>query len=71
MRFLDTIVIAVADPSPAILKSLQEIIGRPLTVNVATQSDVTMAIGNSFRALASIHSQVEAFQTAAQLDGNT
>ena len=59
----DTVVVAVADPSPAILKSLQEVIGRPLTVNVATQSDVTMAIGNSFRALASINSQVEAFQT--------
>jgi len=59
----DTVVVAVADPSPAILKSLQEVIGRPLTVNVATQSDITMAIGNSFRALASISSQVEAFQT--------
>ena len=59
----DTVVVAVADPSPAILKSLQEVIGRPLTVNVATQSDITMAIGNSFRALASINSQVEAFQT--------
>ncbi len=59
----DTVVVAVADPTPAILKSLQEIIGRPMTVNVATQSDITMAIGNSFRALASINSQVEAFQT--------
>jgi len=59
----ETVVVAVADPTPAILKSLREVIGRPLTVNVATQSDVTMAIGNSFRALASIHSQVEAFQT--------
>jgi type IV pilus assembly protein PilB len=57
------VVIAVADPSPAIMKSLQEVIGRPMTVKVATQSDITMAIGNSFRALASIHSQVEAFQT--------
>ena len=59
----DTVVVAVADPSPAILKSLQEVIGRPLTVNVATQSDITMAIANSFRALARINSQVEAFQT--------
>lgn len=63
----DTVVVAVADPSPAILKSLQEVIGRPLTVNVATQSDITMAIGNSFRALASINSQVEAFQTRDSL----
>jgi len=59
----DTIVIAVADPSPGVLKSLQEVIGRPLTVRVATQSDITMAIGNSFRALASVDSQVQAFQT--------
>ena len=63
----DTVVVAVADPSPAILKSLQEVIGRPLTVNVATQSDITMAIGNSFRALASVNSQVEAFQTRDSL----
>jgi type IV pilus assembly protein PilB len=59
----DAIVVAVADPSPGILKSLKDVIGRPLTVRVATQSDITMAIGNSFRALASIDSQVEAFQT--------
>ena len=59
----DTVVVAVADPSPAVLKSLQKIIGRSLTVNVATQSDITMAIGNSFRALASVNFQVEAFQT--------
>jgi type IV pilus assembly protein PilB len=59
----DIIVVAVADPSPGVMKALQEVIGRPLTVKVATQSDITMAIGNSFRALASIHSQVEAFQT--------
>ena len=59
----DTIVIAVADPSPGILKSLHQVIGRPLTVKVATQSDITMAIGNSFRALANVDSQVMAFQT--------
>jgi type IV pilus assembly protein PilB len=59
----DTVVVAVVDPSPAVLKSLQKVIGRPLTVNVATQSDITMAIGNSFRALASVNFQVEAFQT--------
>ena len=59
----DAVVVAVADPSPHIMKRLQEAIDRPLTVKVATQSDVTMAIGNSFRALASIDSQIEAFHT--------
>jgi len=58
----DTVVVAVADPSPTIVKSLRDAIGRPLTVKVATESDVTMAIGNSFRALASIDSQIAAFQ---------
>jgi type IV pilus assembly protein PilB len=56
------IVIAVADPSPSIMRSLQEVIGRPVTVKVATQSDIAMAIGNTFRALASIDSHVEAFR---------
>jgi type IV pilus assembly protein PilB len=58
----DAVVIAVADPSPSIMKSLREVIDRLLTVKVATQSDITMAIGNSFRALASVDSQIEAFQ---------
>jgi type IV pilus assembly protein PilB len=56
------IVVAVADPSPSIMRSLQEVIGRPVTVKVATQSDIAMAIGNTFRALASIDSHVEAFR---------
>jgi type IV pilus assembly protein PilB len=58
----NAIVIAVADPSPSVMKSLQEVIGRPVTVKVATQSDIAMAIGNSFRALANIDSHVEAFR---------
>jgi type IV pilus assembly protein PilB len=58
----NAIVIAVADPSPSIMKSLQEVIGRPVTVKVATQSDIAMAIGNSFRALAGVDSHVEAFR---------
>jgi type IV pilus assembly protein PilB len=58
----NAIVIAVADPSPSIMRSLQEVIGRPVTVKVATQSDIAMAIGNTFRALASIDSHVEAFR---------
>lgn len=58
----DSVVVAVADPAPTIVQSLREVIGRPVTVKVATQSDVTMAIGNSFRALSGVGSQVEAFE---------
>ena len=56
----DTLVVAVADPSPTIVQSLREVVGRPVTIKIATQSDVTMAIGNSYRALASIDSQAGA-----------
>jgi len=58
----DDVVVAVADPSPSIVQSVRDVIGRPVTVKVATQSDITMAIGNSFRALSGIDSQVKAFQ---------
>jgi type IV pilus assembly protein PilB len=58
----DGVVVAVADPAPRILASLREVIGGPVTVKVATQSDVTMSIGKSYRALAGIGSQVQAFQ---------
>jgi type IV pilus assembly protein PilB len=58
----DAVVVAVADPSPTIVQSLREVLGRPATIKIATQSDITMAIGNSYRALASIDTQVEAFQ---------
>jgi type IV pilus assembly protein PilB len=58
----DAVVVAVADPTPSIVQSLGEIIGRPVTVKVATQSDITMAIGKSFRALSGVAPQVHAFQ---------
>jgi type IV pilus assembly protein PilB len=59
---LDQVVVAVADPSPGIVQSLRDVMGLQVTVKVATPSDVTMAIGNSFRALSGIDSHVEAFQ---------
>jgi type IV pilus assembly protein PilB len=58
----DGVVVAVADPSPGIVQSLREVIGERLTVKVATQSDITMAIGKSFRALSGVGPQVKAFQ---------
>jgi len=58
----NNVVVAVADPSPTIVQSLREVLGRPVTLKIATQSDITMAIGNSFRALASIDSHIDAFE---------
>jgi type IV pilus assembly protein PilB len=58
----DGVVVAVADPSPSIVQSLREVIGGPVTVKVATQSDIAMAIGKSFRALSGVGPQVKAFQ---------
>lgn len=58
----DAVVVAVADPTPNIVQSLREVIGGPVTVKVATQSDITMAIGKSFRALSGVGPQVKAFQ---------
>ena len=58
----DGVVVAVADPTPSVVQSLREVIGGPVTVKVATQSDITMAIGKSFRALTGVAPQVKAFQ---------
>ena len=56
------VVVAVADPSPSIVQSLREVIDGRVTVKVATQSDITMAIGQSYRALSGVAPQVKAFQ---------
>jgi type IV pilus assembly protein PilB len=58
----DGVVVAVADPAPRIVASLREAIGGQVRIKVATQSDVTMAIGQSYRALSAVGSQVKAFQ---------
>jgi type IV pilus assembly protein PilB len=58
----DAVVVAVADPSASMLASLQKIIGRPVTARVAAQSDILRAIGIAYRALASVGTQVKAFE---------
>ena len=58
----DGVVVGVSDPSPSIVQSLREIIGGRVTVKVATQSDIDMAIGQSYRALSGVGPQVKAFQ---------
>lgn len=58
----DTVVVAVADPSPSILSALKDAIDRPVQVKVGTESGVLMAMGSSYRAIAAVGSQVSAFQ---------
>ena len=58
----DAVVVAVADPSESTLRSLQDVIGRPLTVRVAALPDIIRAIGNAYRALSGVGSQVRAFE---------
>jgi type IV pilus assembly protein PilB len=58
----ETVVVAVADPAPQVLKSLREVLGKPVTVRVASEPDVIRAIGNSYRALTGVTSQVKAFE---------
>jgi type IV pilus assembly protein PilB len=58
----DKVVVAVADPSPSMLSSLEKVLGRPVTPKVAAQSDIMRAIGIAYRALANVGSQVKAFE---------
>jgi type IV pilus assembly protein PilB len=58
----DTVIVAVADPSPQVTKSLREVLGKPVTVRVASEPDVIRAIGNSYRALTGVTTQVKVFE---------
>ncbi len=58
----DTVVVAVAAPSEGTLSALREAVGRPVTVRVAAHSDIVRAIGNSYRVLTGIGSQVKVFE---------
>jgi type IV pilus assembly protein PilB len=58
----DTVVVAVADPAPQVINSLREVIGKRVIVKVAAESDIVRAIGNSYRALTGVGSQVKVFE---------
>ncbi len=58
----DKVIVAVADPSPQVLQSLRDVIGRAVLVQVASEPDIVRAIGNSYRALTGITSHVQAFE---------
>lgn len=65
------VLVAVADPSAEMLAKLQNLIGRPMTALVAAQPDIIGVIGNSYRALRGIDSQVEAFEVKDALRRDT
>jgi type IV pilus assembly protein PilB len=58
----ETLVVAMALPTEAAVRSLYELTGRPLAIKVAAQSDIVRAIGNSYRALTGVSTQVKAFE---------
>ncbi|MDX6317488.1 MAG: hypothetical protein QOD35_888 [Nocardioidaceae bacterium] len=58
----DGVLVAVADPTDATLTELREIIAKPVHLAVAAQSDIVRAIGSSYRVLAAIGTQVQAFE---------
>jgi type IV pilus assembly protein PilB len=57
-----TVRVAVADPTPESVARIRAAIGRPVAVEVATVADIVLAIGNSYRALTGIESQVKEFE---------
>ena len=57
-----SVVVAVATPSEATATMLTEAIGRPLTIRVAAHDDIMRAIGNAYRALSGVGSQIRAFE---------
>jgi type IV pilus assembly protein PilB len=58
----DAVEVAVAVPVEALPAMLREAIGRPVRMRVASRLDILRAIGNSYRALSAVGSQVVAFQ---------
>jgi type IV pilus assembly protein PilB len=62
-----SVVVAMAFPSPAAAAAAKSAVGRPVTVVVAAPSDVVRAIGNSYRALTGVSTQVRVFEAQHSL----
>jgi type IV pilus assembly protein PilB len=54
--------VAVADPAPAAMAALQTAIGREVVPLIATPQELTIAIGNSYRAISGVDARVQAFE---------
>jgi type IV pilus assembly protein PilB len=58
----DGVVVAVAEPTREVQDKLRSAIGRSITVQVADRADIENVIGNNYRALSGIGSQVKEFE---------
>jgi type IV pilus assembly protein PilB len=58
----ETVTVAVAVPSDGLSVALRELFDRRPVLKVAAQADIVGVIGNSYRALADIGSQVQAYE---------
>lgn len=66
-----TVVVAVADPSDEMLSELSTLLGQPVELRVATQSDLLRAIDNSYRAISGVGTQVRQFEARDGLRRDT
>ena len=57
----DSALVAVAEPSAELEADLSRAMDRPVTLAVSASSDILRTIGNSYRALATVGAQVDAF----------
>jgi type IV pilus assembly protein PilB len=56
------VIIAVAEPSASNLAALRQAVGRPVAFRLAPHSDIVQALGNTYRALTGVSTQVRVFQ---------
>jgi type IV pilus assembly protein PilB len=59
--------VAVADPAEAAVDVVRNTIGKPITVSLASPSDLALAIGTSYRAIVGVDTQVQAFEVRDSL----
>jgi type IV pilus assembly protein PilB len=58
----ETVTVAVAVPSDGVSAALRDLFGRTPVLKVAGEADIVRAIGNSYRALTNVGSQVQAYE---------
>ncbi|SDP25345.1 type IV pilus assembly protein PilB [Nakamurella panacisegetis] len=58
----DDVLIAIADPSEAAMTAIREALARPVSFGLAARAEILTAVGNSYRALTGLDSQVKAFE---------
>jgi type IV pilus assembly protein PilB len=63
----DGVAVGLADPSEATIERLRKLIGRPLILSVAAESDVLQAIEANHSALTDVDSHIHAFETRDSL----